>query len=258
VEVFRDQMGFTVESKIPPQRIISLVPSQTELLFDLGLADQLVGVTKFCVHPEAAKTKSKIGGTKKFDFDSIEKLKPDLIIGNKEENYEEGINKLREKYPVWMSDIFSLEDAYSMMLELGRVTNTQQKSIVLVDRIKQNFSSNKKFLPLRVLYLIWKQPWMAAGKNTFIDSLITKLGLVNAIDEARYPELSNEKIMLTAPDVIFLSSEPYPFREKHISELRSLVPNSKVVLTDGEFFSWYGSRLLKAPDYFESLRIQIT
>jgi ABC-type Fe3+-hydroxamate transport system substrate-binding protein len=250
-------MGCQVEIKTVPQRIVSLVPSQTELLFDLGLGDQLVGVTKFCIHPLASKTKHKIGGTKNFDFDAIEKLRPDLIIGNKEENYEEGIQKLKEKYPVWMSDIFSLPDAYSMMLEIGRITDKNERSIELVDQIKQKFSTQNEFPAFRVLYLIWKQPWMAAGKNTFIDSLITEIGLVNAISEGRYPELNEEEIRQLKPDIIFLSSEPYPFKEKHIALLQEILPTSKIVLTDGEFFSWYGSRLLKAPDYFESLRIQL-
>src|SRR5579863_4514221 len=111
-----DQLGTRLDIKIPPERIISLVPSQTELLFDLGLEEQIVGVTRFCVHPaEKVAMKVKVGGTKRFDFEKIASLNPDLIIGNKEENYLEGIEALRKEYPVWMSDIFTLKDALDMI-----------------------------------------------------------------------------------------------------------------------------------------------
>jgi ABC-type Fe3+-hydroxamate transport system substrate-binding protein len=250
-------MGFGMVIPTPPQRIISLVPSQTELLFDLGLANHIVGVTKFCIHPEEVKLKSKIGGTKKFDFNAIGKLQPDLIVGNKEENYEEGIAQLKKQYPVWMSDIISITDAYEMMLQLGEINAVADKSTLIVQQIQQKFSALKKFRPIRVLYLIWKNPWMVAGRKTFIDSLLVELGLVNAITDLRYPEITNEQITQLAPDIIFLSSEPFPFREKHIEELKQLAPAARIILVDGEMFSWYGSRLLKAPDYFESLRHQL-
>src|SRR6267154_5849608 len=118
-----DQLGSSVAFNFPPQRIISLVPSQTELLFDLGLGEQVVGITKFCIHPKDWSTvKTKIGGTKKFQFDTIDALQPDLILGNKEENYEAGIHLLAAKYPVWMSDIASWESAMEMILSLGDLT----------------------------------------------------------------------------------------------------------------------------------------
>jgi ABC-type Fe3+-hydroxamate transport system substrate-binding protein len=250
-------MNCEVNIPVPPQRIISLVPSQTELLFDLGVGDKIVGITKFCVHPIEVKSKTKIGGTKIFHFDAIDELQPDLIIGNKEENYEEGIEQLKQKYPVWMSDVFSLADAYRMMLEIGLLTNTYDKSASLVQQIKNKFAGVVKFEPLRTLYFIWKAPWMAVGKNTFIDSIMRELGLVNVVSETRYPHLTNDEIKQLDPEIIFLSSEPFPFREKHIQELQALLPQSKIVLADGEMFSWYGSRLLRAPDYFQSLRTQL-
>ncbi|WP_342626401.1 helical backbone metal receptor [Belliella baltica] len=114
--IYTDQLKRKVTIAESPKRIISLVPSQTELLVDLGLGDRIVGVTKFCVHPEGFKEKKQIiGGTKNFHFDKIDQLEPDLIIGNKEENYQEGIEKLAEKYPVWMSDIFDLSDAMEIL-----------------------------------------------------------------------------------------------------------------------------------------------
>ena len=120
MNTFIDHLGKQISISFPPKRIISLVPSQTELLADLGLEDRIVGITKFCIHPEPwQKTKTIVGGTKKFRFDVIDSLKPDLIIGNKEENYQGGIEQLKSQYPVWMSDIVTLKDAFAMIREIN-------------------------------------------------------------------------------------------------------------------------------------------
>ncbi len=258
MSTFCDQMNFDIDLKSDPQRIISLVPSQTELLFDLGLEHRIVGVTKFCVHPRSAKTKIAIGGTKNFNFDIIDQLQPDLIIGNKEENYEEGIVQLRKKYPVWMSDIFSLEDAISMIGAVGQLTSVATESEKIIHSIEAKFSTLKKFSAQRVLYMIWRKPWMGAGRNTFINSMLIEAGWKNCLDTDRYPVLTDQQIAELSPELIFLSSEPYPFKEKHIEELYSLVPSAKIILVDGEMFSWYGSRLINVPAYFDSLRVQLS
>jgi ABC-type Fe3+-hydroxamate transport system substrate-binding protein len=252
-----DQLGIELNLPIKPLRIVSLVPSQTELLFDLGLDDRIVGVTKFCIHPESTKEKTIVGGTKNFRFDVIDQLQPDLIIGNKEENYEEGILSLRKKYPVWMSDIVALDDALSMIRSIGEITCTQTKSEAINHSIINEFETLPLFASRSCLYLIWKKPWMAAGKNTFIDSMLSAINLVNVVNAQRYPELSDQDIVALSPDVILLSSEPYPFKENHIQELKALVPTSQIALVDGELFSWYGSRLIKSPAYFSSLRNQL-
>ena len=252
-----DQLGIELNIPVKPLRIVSLVPSQTELLFDLGLDKHIVGVTKFCIHPEGARTKTLIGGTKNFKFDIIESLRPDLIIGNKEENDKEGILSLRKKYPVWMSDIVSLDDALSMIRSIGELTSAQTKSETIIYSIIAGFSTLSPFPSRRCLYLIWKNPWMAAGKNTFIDSMLSTISLINCINTERYPQLSDQDIIALSPEVIFLSSEPYPFKEKHIQELKTLVPVAQIILVDGELFSWYGSRLMKSPSYFNSLRDQL-
>ncbi len=253
----RDQMDFEV-TVTSARRIISLVPSQTELLFDLGLADRIVGVTKFCVHPEKAKTKTIIGGTKNFRFDVIAQLQPDLIIGNKEENYEEGINQLRKTYPVWMSDIFTRKDAVEMIIALSKITDTVARGNTIIAAIADGFNDLHFFPSLKTLYLIWKKPWMAAGHTTFIHALLEEIGLVNVLNEERYPELTDDIIQSLSPQLILLSSEPYPFQEKHIAELQQLVPHARILLVDGEMFSWYGSRLIKAPAYFNALRNQLS
>lgn len=248
-----DQMQRTVEINSTVSRIVSLVPSQTELLIDLGLRDKLVGITKFCVHPSGLKKEIQlIGGTKNVKVKLVESLNPDLIIGNKEENNQADIDELEQILPTWMSDIFNLKDAFEMIQQVGEITGTQEKATEIVSKIEANFSKLDalKKTNKTVLYLIWKNPYIAAAKNTFIDSMLTLLGFENAIDQNRYPEVELSELN---PNIIFLSSEPFPFKEKHVEELKNQFPESQVVLVDGEYFSWYGSRLIAAPTYFEKL-----
>ncbi|MFM8914232.1 MAG: helical backbone metal receptor, partial [Flammeovirgaceae bacterium] len=243
VKSFTDQLNRIIQVSYPPRRIVSLVPSQTELLFDLGLHDAVVGVTKFCVHPaEKVKSITKVGGTKNFRLDVIRRLRPDLIIGNKEENYQQGIEALEQEFAVWMSDISSLKDAYQMIAAVGQLTDTENAAQQLLDNIQKSYSTFQKIEKRKVLYLIWKSPWMAAGKDTFIDSMLTEIGLQNVLVDARYPQLTLSQIQELQPELIFLSSEPFPFKEQHVNELRAALPTCIIQLVDGEMFSWYGSR----------------
>jgi ABC-type Fe3+-hydroxamate transport system substrate-binding protein len=254
MKIFSDQCGNRISLPRAPSRIVSLVPSQTELLNDLGLGNQVVGITKFCVHPPSWKNeKTIIGGTKNFNFELIDKLQPDLIIGNKEENYKEGIESLQKKYNVWMSDIFNLDGALEMIGQIGQICERQAKSSEIIHEIRSSFNKLNSASQQRVLYLIWKNPWMCAGKDTFIDSMLLKIGFVNAVATPRYPEVSPDEIAGLNPDIIFLSSEPYPFKNKHVSSLNEICPRSKVMLVDGEMFSWYGTRLRLAVDYFNEV-----
>lgn len=251
---FRDQMGFQITTDWPPQRIISLVPSQTELLWWLGLGDRVVGITKFCIHPEQwFHSKQRIGGTKKLDFNKIADLKPDLIIGNKEENQEAQVKQLMEDYAVWMSDIHTLDDAYGMMKAVGELVNKERKAVELINTIKSNFRAlEDNTRPIKtVAYFIWKEPYMVAGQDTFVNDMLKRCKLKNVFEalEGRYPEVSKDDIQKQHPELILLSSEPFPFSEKHIDEFRQICPEAKIMLVDGEYFSWYGSRLLDAPAY---------
>lgn len=252
---FFDQLGNKITLPRSPQRIISLVPSQTELLHHLGLDQQVVGITKYCAHPhEWLKTKQIIGGTKQFHFDLIEKLQPDLIIGNKEENYKDGIEKLQQQYPVWMSDITSLNDATTMIRSIGELTSSETRAAAIISSITSAFATLKRHHSKRALYLIWRKPWMAAGSQTFIHTILEMLGLVNCLaNKPRYPEITSDEISSLKPDVILLSSEPYPFQEKHCEEIQQLAPTARIMLVDGEMFSWYGSRLMYAPGYLNKL-----
>ncbi len=255
---YTDQLGRVI-SISSTKRIISLVPSQTELLFDLGLDEEVVGITKFCIHPtEKFKTKAKIGGTKKLNLDEIHRLKPDLIIGNKEENDQYQIEQLIQEFPVWISDINNLDDAIEMIVELGKIVGKEHKANSIAKEIRFNFNTIK-IAPhtLRIAYFIWKDPYMVAGDNTFINDMIYRAGWKNAFALDRYPELRIDDIRNASPDVILLSSEPYPFKEKHIEEFKTICPQAQVLIVDGELFSWYGSRLLKTVAYLQSLIDQL-
>lgn len=256
---YLDQMGRTVEVPSVPHRIISLVPSQTELLYDLGLGERVVGITKFCVHPEEwFRSKPRVGGTRKVDIEKVRALKPDLIIGNKEENERRDIQALEQEFPVWMSDVRSLHHAAHMILHVGAITGTEGVAARIMRGIEGAFGALKPLEePRTVAYFIWRDPFMVAGHGTFVNDMLLRCGLVNVFDEddARYPEISAQDLSEADPDLILLASEPYPFKEEHIAEFNMICPGTPVRLVDGELFSWYGSRLLKAPAYFAGLSL---
>lgn len=245
-----DQTGNPVRVAFPPRRIVSLVPSQTELLFDLGLSDQIVGVTKFCVHP--LNDKPRVGGTKKLHIDKIRELQPDLIIANKEENEQDQIVALMQEFPVWVTDVHDLESALEMISQISRITNRAERGMQLVSEIENAFEQLENFPKkdphfTKVAYFIWKDPWMVAGGDTFISAMLEKCGFENVFKKrTRYPVITPEELHNTDCQLVLLSSEPFPFKETHISFFKTLPAQ----LVDGEMFSWYGSRILRAAAYF--------
>lgn len=253
---FTDQTGRTITLDKTPQRIISLVPSQTELLYDLGLNEEVIGITKFCVHPkEWFKSKTRVGGTKQLKMGIIHQLKPDLIIANKEENVKEQVEELANHYPVWISEVNNLEDAYEMIYSIGVIVKKTVSAQRLLSTIGYEFSqlSASGYRP-GTAYLIWEKPYMTVGGDTFIHSMMQAAGFKNIFaDRNRYPEITIDDLVVANCQLLLLSSEPFPFKQKHVDELQLLLPNTKIVLVDGEMFSWYGSRLLKAPGYFKKL-----
>ncbi len=262
-KTFTDQLGRDITINYPPQRIVSIVPSQTELLFELGLDQEVIGITKFCIHPiEKFATRTKVGGTKKLLIEKIRALKPDLIIGNKEENTQEEIELLIEEFPVWMSDISHLEDAMLAITQIGELVNREPEAAYLNHLIHAGFTDLQtlavsKNINKNVAYLIWKDPYMFAGRDTFIDDILRKIGLANVVLQKRYPELNIAQLVTLEPQLVFLSSEPYPFKQKHIDEIKFALPQAQVMLVDGEMFSWYGSRLVKAVEYLFHLQNEI-
>ncbi len=254
-----DQMNRQVAVPEHPQRIISLVPSQTELLFYLGLTIEVIGITKFCIHPaEQFRSKTRIGGTKQFHFDKIAALQPDLIIGNKEENEQSQIEQLATQYPVWMSDIKTLDDALDMIGQIGKLIGKSTAANLLVDTLRQQFNTFPIKEKYRAAYFIWRQPLMVCAGDTFVHEMLRLAGFENAyIHRSRYPETSADELRQLNPQVILLSSEPYPFKAQHIEEFRAICPDAQVMVVDGELFSWYGNRLLKSVEYFGQLRESI-
>lgn len=253
---FTDQTGQTIKLSNFPTRIISLVPSQTELLSDIGLDEEVVGITKFCIHPEHwYRTKKRVGGTKQLKMEIIHQLQPDLIIANKEENVKGQIEELAGLYPVWTSDINNLADALVMIKEIGLITGKALNAQLINEKIIEEFSKlSAPVIRPKTCYLIWKDPFMTAGGDTFIHSMLVAAGFDNVFkDKKRYPELTIHELKESGCEVLLLSSEPYPFKQKHIEELQQQLPGIQIRLADGEMFSWYGSRLLKSPGYFSQL-----
>jgi ABC-type Fe3+-hydroxamate transport system substrate-binding protein len=259
-----DQLLREITFSYPPKRIISLVPSLTELLFDLGLDEEVVGLTKFCIHPIDKFARCiKVGGTKKLNIELIKEIKPDLIIANKEENTMADVDELADLFPVWVSDINTLEDAKQTILQIGGLVDRQPEASYLIHLISAGFSdlqtlALERGIDKRVAYLIWKKPYMAAGINTYISDILELNGMRNVVKSSRYPQLDLSELIALNPDLVFLSSEPYPFTELHVQEIQNVLPKAKIMLVDGEMFSWYGSRLVKAVQYFFEFQKEIS
>ena len=253
---YTDQTSNSITLSAPPQRIISLVPSQTELLYDLGLEERVVGITKFCVHPPTwFRQKTRIGGPKSVHIDQVKALTPDLIIANKEENFLHEVAAMAAFCPVWTSDISDLEKALEMITSIGNITGTAGKASVISENIQLAFAAlhhSTKKLP--TAYLIWQEPYMTVGGDSFINDMLERCGFINIYEsQQRYPAITIEDLQKNNCQLLLLSSEPFPFQQSHLDALQPLLPGVKILLVDGEMFSWYGSRLLQAPAYFEKI-----
>ena len=246
-----------------PSRIISLVPSQTELLFNLGLVKSLVGITKFCVHPKELKAQiAQVGGTKKINIKTIKNLNPDIIICNREENTALMVEELSEFCLVLVTDIATINDNINMIFSFGQLFDRENEARLWIDKINSAYTHFKIFIqsqPVKkVVYFIWKNPYMVAAAGTFIDEMLRINNFKNVYEnENRYPVIELEKTVEKSPDILFLSSEPYPFKKKDADEITKIITNVKIIFVDGEMFSWYGTRVLEAFGYFRILHSQI-
>jgi iron complex transport system substrate-binding protein len=237
-----------------PQRIISLCPSITETLYALGLGERIVGRTHFCIHPQnSVKKAAVVGGTKQVKEEIIVKLDPDLIIAEKEENPKEMVERLAEKYPVFVANVETYEETLQMIRDLGKITQQGDTADAIVQQIESQFAALARTSSAKAAYVVWKEPYMVAGNHTFIHALLEKCGFVNVFKDypGRYPMITREDFEKEAPDYIFLSSEPYPFNASHKEEFR--MGCSLPVLVDGEAFGWYGARTAQFPSYFHLL-----
>lgn len=262
MKTFKDQLGTSHSFATTPKRIISLVPSQTELLYDLGLEESIVGITKFCVHPNHFKnTKKSVGGTKKVHFEKIRLLQPDVIIANKEENTKEIVEELSKICPVWVTDIVTIEDNLQMISDFGVLFNKRVEAQKWIDKINFAIAEFKEFskeYPIqKTAYFIWANPYMVAGSPTFINVLmaLNKFENMYANQLDRYPEINLQKMPEEGnPTLVLLSSEPFPFKEEQAIAIQQVLPQVKIIFVDGEMFSWYGSRLVKAMNYFKKMQ----
>lgn len=252
----KDQLSRALNFEAIPKRIVCLVPSLTELLVDLGLRRKLVGVTKFCVHPkDIKKSVEVIGGTKNIKLDKIKTLQPDFILANKEENTFEDIDLLSNDFKVYVSDINNLKDLEGLITDVSFLFGVEEKGQQVIKDIESRFLDFKSFVRnkprLKVAYFIWRNPWMVVGSSTFINYMLTLNNFENVYAHLqRYPEVDIKA--LKRVDYVLLSSEPFPFKNHHKPELP--VEDHKIEIVDGEYFSWYGSRLIKAFSYFKLLR----
>lgn len=244
--LLHDQLQREIIVKTPINTVISLVPSHTELLIDLGLKSVLKGRTKFCIHPQKhVKDLQIVGGTKTPNFNRINQIRPDLIICNKEENNKEDVYRLSERYPVWVSDIKTYQDSCEMIEEMAQIFNVQTTSTSIIDRSAEKLKTLSRDLPVSAAYLIWRKPYMTVGSDTYINDIMGRLGYKNVFSRLnRYPTISIEDLKSVSPDFLLLSSEPFPFNIKHIKEFENVMRNTEVRLVDGEVFSWYGSRII--------------
>jgi len=257
-----DDLGREVNIPFPPNRIISTVPSTTEFLFDLGMDEKVISRTRFCKYPKGKIEKlPNIGGPKDLYIDKIRLLNPDLILANEEENNKTQIEAMMAEFPVYVCKVRNFEEALQNILNTGKITGSEARAFEIANQIRAGFAKIPKTVqPLKALYLIWKNPYMTVGTDTFINSMLEKCGLVNVISNAkkRYPKLNPEEIQDLRPDVVLLSSEPFPFGEVNRIEIQNLLPNAEIELVDGEMFSWYESHLLKAHNYFAELIHKLT
>lgn len=239
-------------------KIISLVPSLTETLVDFGLReDELVGRTKFCIHPSPFIDQIPIiGGTKNIRIEKILELQPDLVIASKEENVKEQIEELQKYVPVMVTDIATISDAIHTMKIIAEKIGKKTTAMPIILAIEEMYQNSQESLGKTVSYLIWTAPNMSIGHDTFIHSMLAHFGFENSMkNHTRYPYISDE--ILSHSDFIFLSSEPYPFSEKHVALFQEKFPNSQVILVDGEAFSWYGTRMRKSMYYLSELKLSV-
>lgn len=240
--------------------IVSLVPSITELLADLDLDEELVGLTRFCILPEGWKSRKRIvGGTKNVNIERVEELKPDLVIANREENVREQVEAIARFAEVHLTDVSTVEEGIAMIREVGNLVGRGNAAEAMAGEIESGFAALDHTDTIPCAYLIWRRPYMAAGGDTFISDVMHQSGLRNVLaDQQRYPEVDVDHLAASGARAVLLSSEPFPFEETHALELREAMPGMRVELVDGQLFSWYGSRMRLMPPYLKGLKRHLT
>lgn len=247
-----DHLGRILTYTNPPQRIVSLCPAITETLFHLQLENEIVGRTRFCIHPkEQVRHVVNVGGTKEIKLDRIHSLQPDLIIAEKEENTKEIVASLEQDYPVFVFEIQTINDALRMIIDVGKLTDRSKQALQMIKEIESQWTRLPNVKQKRAAYVIWKNPYMVVGQHTYIQELLNKLGFINPFTnhQGRYPVVTKAELQEASLDYLLLATEPFPFREKHKEAFLTILPNTKPIIIDGEMF-WYGAKMIEAAAYF--------
>jgi ABC-type Fe3+-hydroxamate transport system substrate-binding protein len=255
----KDASGFVLALPRPPRRIVSLIPSITETLCHLGLADALVGVTAYCVEPRAVvRGKTRIGGEKNPDLEIIRGLAPDLVVANIEENVREHVETLRGwGIPVWVTYPRTVAESLTMIRDLGEVTDTRARAEAILGDLEPLLArvraTTARRRPVPVFYPIWRAPWMTINADTYIHDLLAVCGAANVFADrpARYPTVTLDEVAARRPEVIVLPDEPFRFRRRHVEDFAAYadvpaVRAGRIHLVDGKPFSWHGPRVGEA------------
>lgn len=249
-----DGIARQVELPAPPRRIVSLVPSTTETLFALGVGDRLVGRTRYCVHParELADV-PEVGGTKSPRLAELAALRPDLVLANEEENKPALWPRLELLAPLYVAYPRTVDEALHDLRTTARLVGAEARGDELVATCQAARAELARVRrPFTYAYLIWKDPWMAVGPDTFVASMLAEVGGRCALNtDERYPRLELDALVAADPDVVYLSSEPYAFTAEHAAELGRLAERARLV--DGELCSWHGARMVRALPYLAEL-----
>ncbi len=253
-----DDLGRVLYFKKAPRRVISLCPSLTETLFDLGLDELVIGRTDYCVHPEDKVTAvQSVGGPKSVSLPAVESLLPDVILAVKEENDKKTLESIASLYyKCVIFDINCVDGALKMIEKLGEIFGRRERAAAMRASIGEGFSrvgraaKNPSFI-----YMTWSSPYIAAGTGNYINSLLSGFGFNNCLSGSfrRYVRMELNELKRLKPDIVFLPSEPYNYTIADRIKFEKLFPASKVVLVDGEMFCWYGSRMQKAGGYLKDL-----
>lgn len=254
--------GTFVELAQPAERIVSLVPSESETLHYLGAEDRIAGITKFCERPWSMfKAKTRVGGPKDPDVDRIRELEPDLILCNKEENEKDAVEELREIAPVYVSFVVKVDEAAQLIADLGALTGCGENAAEMVAQIAQGretvAGAKADYTFRRVLHLVWKDPYMTVSRDTYIYDLLTQAGLEPVVPRIRkrYPMIDGDFIRECNPEAVFFPDEPYKFKFSDIDEFReefadlACVRNDGLYKIDGATVTWFGYRTTLAFDY---------
>lgn len=254
-----DASGVPLALGARPRRIVSLVPSTTELLCDLGLADRLVGVTVYCVEPrDVVRDKAKVGGEKDPDLERIRRLEPDLVVANVEENVQAHVETLREwGIAVWVTYPRNVPDSLQMIRELGEVTAVPERAAALLDKLAPLAAHTRALAaarsPVPVFYAIWRNPYMTINTDTYLSDVLATCGAANIFADRteRYPVVTLDEAAARQPSVILLPDEPFRFRRVHLKDFEPYrdvpaVRDGRIHLVDGKPFSWHGRRLADA------------